>query len=191
MGIQELLAKNGWSLHVGDPYIMGWIIFGGYIITSVLCLFSGVSKAKLEGYHKNSIFWFGLSIIMLLLGINKQLDLQVLFIVIGRIIAHSQDWFDIRREVQKIFIIGSATSSFIFIAIIFWFFKKQLLKNIFVLVGVILVFSFVLIRAFSINHIVVIPSQINYIGSIQMGYVIETVGILCICYGALHEIITK
>jgi len=191
MGIQELLAKNGWSLHVGDPYLMGWIIFGGYLIASILCLFTGISKAKLEVSHKNLIFWFGLSIIMLLLGINKQLDLQVLFIAIGRIIAHSQGWFDIRREVQKIFIISSALSSLIFIAITSWFLKKQLLKNIIIIIGFILIFSFVLIRAFSINHIVFIPSQLNHVGSIKLKYVLESCGILCICYGALQELIKK
>ena len=191
MDIEKELARQGWRIVVGDPYPMGWIIFAGYLVAAAMCLYIGVSIVKqknLNDIKKNCLFWFGLSIFMVLLGINKQLDLQTLFISIGRIIAHYHGWFDIRREVQKLFIIGLGFFSFLSLAAIMILFKKQFLENIFILIGIILVICFVLIRAATFNHITLIPHSLRIISFIHMKYVVESGSIILICFGAIRRI---
>ena len=41
---------------------------------------------------------------LIVLGINKQLDFQTLLTEIGRKIAHAQGWYEQRQEVQVIFV---------------------------------------------------------------------------------------
>ena len=190
MGIKKFFSSIGWSFHVGDPYLMGWVIFTAYIIVSLLCLFVGVSTRKLERGHekkKTIILWLGLSVFMVLLGINKQLDLQTLFFSIGRLIARSQGWFDKRREVQGLFIKGFTFICFVSLVTGYYTFKQQLIKNIFVLIGIILLLSFIIIRAASINHVEFIPEQIHILGSNHMKYVIELGGIVLVGFGARIE----
>ena len=190
MGIFELLTRNGWSLHVGDPYPMGWIIFSGYMITSVLCLFAGLSVKKLDydgEKKKDTIIWFGLSVIMFLLGLNKQLDLQVLFFDIGSIVSYSQGWFEFRREAQKLFIAGLGLAVIILLVTISVIFRRQLMKNKLIPIGTLLVVSYVLIRASTFSHIEFIPAGMRTISHIHMRYVLELTGIICIGYGAVKR----
>ena len=51
------------------------------------------------------MLWFGLSILLLVLGINKQLDLQTLLTALGREIAQENGLYESRREIQLIFVI--------------------------------------------------------------------------------------
>jgi hypothetical protein len=191
MQILAILEKNGWKLCIGDPYPLAWIIFTGYIISSVLCYYIGFSLNKINKGSKEKgdiIFWYGLSAILFFLGINKQLDLQTLFVAIGRSLANYQGWFDIRRGVQKIFIIG-----FFFISIISFiglgiFLKKQVFKNFYIILGVIMIVSYVLIRASTFNHIDFIPENLRVIYSIHMKYVLELFGILLVFYGAFKRL---
>lgn len=194
MSIQAILAileKNGWRLCIGDPYPIGWIIFAAYLIASVLCFYVGNSISKSNSINKEKrdiIFWYGLSILLFFLGINKQLDLQTLFTASGRAIAHSQGWYTIRREVQKIFIIGFTFISLFSLIGIGIFFKKQVLKNYYIIIGAIVIVFYVIIRASTFNHIEFIPSGLHTIFSIHTKYIIELLGLLFILYGAIKKL---
>jgi hypothetical protein len=111
-----------------------------------------------------------------------------MFVAIGRSFANYQGWYDIRRDVQKIFIIG-----FFFISIISFiglgiFLKKQVLKNFYIILGIIMIVSFVLIRASTFNHIDLIPENLRVIYSIHMKYVLELFGIALVFYGAFKKL---
>ena len=186
----ETLARYGWSFGIGDPYPMGWIIFVGYFIASALCLRKGVSIRPSSGGRddaKERIMWFGLCVMMLLLGLNKQLDLQVLLRAVGRMIAHSQGWFDMRREVQKVFLVVIAVVGTASLAIVFGYLRRQMVRNIFVVVGILLAVSFILIRAASFSHVDVIPAGLRAVSPRNMKYILESSGIVCICYAALSN----
>ena len=187
MSIIDLLAKNGWQFGFGDPYPVGYFICASYIAVSALCLYAGLSGNRITGADEKNgsiLLWSGLALILLLLGINKQLDLQSLLIAIGRILAISQGWFDNRREVQALFAgIFTILSACIFLFIV-WKLKTQFLENSYVLWGILLITSFIVMRALSINHIELNPFDTR----MHLSTIHETAGIACIGYGAIRRI---
>lgn len=183
-----------WHPHIGDPTVIGWTITVAYFIVTFLCYRAGlVAKEADSGIFKtkNAVVWFGLAAILLTLGINKQLDLQTLVINSGREIAKSNDWYGIRREVQFYFVMGLAVSGIILIGVLFWLTKGEWLAYWPILVGVVMLVSFVLIRASSFDHVDYLLSRWRTIGPFQMKYVVELAGLLIIGLGALRHIIPE
>jgi hypothetical protein len=121
-----------WSPGIGDPSVIGWLTVAAYLMAAGLCfrVFRATRggrsvralgstlvlvlpwpshRRRLEAVPvetRMAALWLGLAVLLLLLGINKQLDLQTVFTEIGRIVAHHYDWYDQRRNVQVIFIIS-------------------------------------------------------------------------------------
>ena len=60
--------------------------------------------ATLPANDRLASLWVSLAGVLLLLGVNKQLDLQTALTELGRIAAHAGDWYDVRRNVQVAFI---------------------------------------------------------------------------------------
>jgi len=88
----------GWSPQISDPTIWGWLTVVNYFGA-----FSCAAWAvRIDRRRAN--FWIFVSLIMLALGINKQLDLQALLTVVGREIALQDGWYQDRRVFQKWFI---------------------------------------------------------------------------------------
>ncbi|OQK17041.1 hypothetical protein AU255_03850 [Methyloprofundus sedimenti] len=86
-----------WQPQIGDPTAMGWITVALYffmalvafkVIVSVPVLFSAETAVKQKW------FWSLVTLILLILGINKQLDLQSLFTAIGKYYAHRDGWYE-------------------------------------------------------------------------------------------------
>src|SRR5438094_451884 len=50
-------------------------------------------------------FWLGTGIVLILLGINKQLDLQSDLTRLAKVVAHVEGWYDWRRDVQGVFLL--------------------------------------------------------------------------------------
>jgi hypothetical protein len=90
------LASADWSLGFNDPTVIGWLVTGGYFAVSILCVFAA-------GRHsfERVIFlsWLLLGLVLVLLCLNKQLDLQTLFKEWFDRIEVNQDWSGQRRMV--------------------------------------------------------------------------------------------
>jgi hypothetical protein len=93
---------------IGDPTIAGWITVATYFVTALLCL-----RARTVSIAVESHWWTGLTALMILMGINKQLDIQTLFTDIGRDMARAQGWYGQHRVLQGYFIIGLIVTSLI------------------------------------------------------------------------------
>ena len=96
---------------------MGWIITVAYFVAAFLCWRAGLAEKKqslISEFPKNYWLWFGLAAVLLVLGINKQLDLQTLLISLGRGIAIECGWYDSRRQIQIDFVLLAALFSSIF-----------------------------------------------------------------------------
>ena len=67
-----------WHLGIGDPSIWGWVTVGVYLLAVGCCYYQAnahkLPKQKLSGQSRK--FWWLLGAFLLLLAINKQLDLQ-------------------------------------------------------------------------------------------------------------------
>ena len=90
--------------------------------------------------------------LFLLLGINKQLDLQSALTEIGRMLAYSEGWYSKRQSVQVAFI-GFVTLLCILATIILLISARHAPASTWLaLLGTAFVFGFVLIRASSFHH---------------------------------------
>jgi hypothetical protein len=102
------VSYGHWSVGIGDPTVAGWITVGVYFLAAWLSARTRNAPSP-EGH-----WWLVVSVLMLGLGINKQLDLQSLLTEIGRDVARAQGWYDERRHaVQLDFIAAMLTSGIV------------------------------------------------------------------------------
>jgi hypothetical protein len=126
--------------------------------------------------------WLGLAVILLLLGINKQLDLQTALTEIGRILARRQGWYDNRRRVQAVFIACVALFGLATFRAVLLLARGELRSLRAVLAGTLFLICFVTIRAASFHHIDMFLGT-NLVG-FRMNWIIELGGIAFIIAGA-------
>ncbi|MGB5076176.1 MAG: hypothetical protein WBO17_01695, partial [Sphingorhabdus sp.] len=98
-----------WQPGIGDPSFMGWLTVIAYFGAAFLSFRAAIIANTKSVDHRSpanteQIFWFAMTVILIFLGINKQLDLQSLFTAVAREIAKSQDWYSDRRVYQILFI---------------------------------------------------------------------------------------
>jgi len=137
--------------------------------------------------RRSFFFWSIISVLMVLLGINKQLDLQSLFTEIGRQIARHQGWMDQRRDVQFWFIVVlgiiAMISFVLFIAAMRDLFKRYILA----FVGLFVLISFIIIRAVSFHHVDELLG--SRVFDIKMNWLLELTGIYTIFVAGIIDII--
>jgi hypothetical protein len=148
------VASFNWTPKIGDPTFVGWLTVVLYFVTAISCWISA-RKVELDGRRRlnEHLSWRFIAILFLALGINKQLDLQTALTEAGRVVAHLQGWYEQRRLVQSAFIgLVAATCVTAAITLLFWM-RRAPIPTWLALMGTILVFGFVLIRAASFHHI--------------------------------------
>jgi hypothetical protein len=180
-------ADGRWVAGIGDPSPMGWITTAAYGVAVALAArnaFAARRSAAPVG------FWITLTVVMLLLGINKQLDLQTWFGQTGRDMALSQGWYGQRRTVQATFIVllGAGAMTFVAAARRYWAARWQEYRWVFL--GVVLLAVFIVIRAASFHHI---DEFIHFdLGKTTLGRALEIVGVIvvgaaCMQWHAAHR----
>lgn len=153
-----------------------------YILLFILSIYY-VRRIKSNGNKELRVLWIFIAGILLLLGINKQLNFQTLLIIIGRSLANKQGWIENRRMVQEMFAIAFAFGIFVLCTIMIFRIRHILLKSWVEISGVGILFAFTLIRAGSIDHIHKIEKVESMLTHIHG---LEFVGILII-FLALHR----
>jgi hypothetical protein len=139
-----------WQPGIGDPSFMGWFTVFSYFACAMVAFRAARRNA---GAGSLPFFWRGVCVLMIALGINKQLDLQSLFTEIGRQVARHQGWMEDRRVVQFWFIVSLGTiavGSFLWVV----FFLRDSFKQFrLAFTGIFLLLLFVMIRAVSFHHV--------------------------------------
>jgi len=92
--------EGHWKDKAGDPSVMGWLVTAVYLGTAGLCLANVRRREKSTHAVSYPWFWWFLGLTLLCLGINKQLDLQMLLADIGRTYARTMGWYRTRKPVQ-------------------------------------------------------------------------------------------
>ena len=110
-------------------------------------------RASRRGRAASPRFWCVLTAALLVLGLNKQLDMQTLLNDIGRRMAMTEGWYGRRRIYQALFIGVVATAGLTAVGGVSWLAHRQWKKNILALVGTVFLYVFVLIRASSFHHV--------------------------------------
>ena len=98
------------TLHgIGDPTVMGWTITCAYLVAGGLsyraagrCADPGRGNRgpRRKAAPRIRRVWLGLAGILILLGINKQLDFQLWLTHAGRWLARTQGWYEQRLYAQ-------------------------------------------------------------------------------------------
>ena len=171
--------ENGrWVASIGDPTVIGWVTVVVYFTVAIICMKAATSA----GSNKSEkLFWLCLTIFLIALGINKQLDFQTLLTQIGRDIAFAQGWYQNRRIVQLGFIIlvGVLGVSGLTILLIMYRNASSAIKIAFI--GCIILFVFILMRASSFHHVDILINM--KLAGVRMNGILELGGLAVIGMG--------
>lgn len=138
-----------WHAGIGDPTVFGWLTVLAYILAIYFC----AKKAKsFEQLDHDSGFWYGLTVFLILLGINKQLDLQTWFTQTIKDNALAHGWYVHRRPVQIIFLMMLGLGFFIVLISLQLFLTNSWRRYRLAWLGITLLCTFILMRASSFHH---------------------------------------
>jgi hypothetical protein len=185
MHLLPILAVRGpdgrWEPGIGDPSPMGWIITLAYFIACGLCVWAGVKERESFRVSRESLvwqFWFAAAGILLLLGFNKQLDVQSLLTQVGRDAAQSGGWYSSRRAVQALFVL-------VMIALgvgagILGYRKMRLVWRRYrlPLIGITLLATYVIVRMASFHHVDILLNDFG------LNWILEFGGCAILAYAA-------
>jgi hypothetical protein len=140
---------DGWRFELDNPTVLGWSVVGVYALAAVSCAIRALRAPPSEPRR----IWRLLAAGLAFLGVNKQLNLQTMLIVVGRNLARAQGWTHQRRKVQLAFAVVFTLAG---MALLAWFLSTQqdfFKRHRLALAGVAILIGFVLLRAATINHL--------------------------------------
>jgi len=127
--------------------------------------------------------WLLIAIALLLLGINKQLDLQTLVIQKVRRQAYAHGWYADRRRYQIDFIAAiSVVGLIVTVGLLIWL-RRALRCLVVAIVGMGLLVLFVAIRATSFHYV---DRALSLGGRVRVNWIIELCGIGLVAFAALR-----
>jgi hypothetical protein len=173
-----------WHPTIGDPSFIGWFTVGAYFAGAVLTFWA--ARAHPENDRRSFYFWVLVSLLMVLLGINKQLDLQTLLTEIGRQVARYQGWMEQRRTVQFWFIVFFSILAAVGFLEFVYFMRNCFRRFMLAFIGLFFLLTFIIIRAASFHHFdeVLRFSILDF----EMNWIFELTGIFTIIAAAVAGI---
>ncbi|MEM8549059.1 MAG: isopropylmalate isomerase [Pseudomonadota bacterium] len=170
-------VSNRWSPQIGDPTFMGWVTVAAYFVTALACFIAAGVR------HRDKRFWYFLFIVLFFLGVNKQFDFQSALTAVGRCVAQMHGWYQDRRQVQFVFIIGLLAVFGVVLLVAFHKMVHKLERVGIALLGFGLLLTFVAVRAVGFHHFD------EFIGTsvrgARMNWVLELGGITLIFLNAV------
>lgn len=146
-------AFSTWSPGLGDNNLMGWVIVALYLLAA----FASATVARRGPFpqqtqSREQLFWWLSALLLVLLALNKQLDLQSLLTSLGRCVAVDQGWYDDRRIVQRWFVVSVLTGGALIVTALGLLLRDTFARTGLALLGLGFVSVFVVIRAASFHH---------------------------------------
>lgn len=142
---------GNWSPGIGDPSFVGWFTTFAYFATAALCL--RAAKRTPRSDRREHTIWLVLAMLFVMLGVNKQLDLQSALTELGRISARRSGWYERRAHVQRLFIAAICIIAAVASALgVFVTWRASREARIAIIGGVVIA-AFVAIRAASFHHV--------------------------------------
>jgi hypothetical protein len=172
-----------WAPGIGDPTFLGWFTVVAYAAATFLCyrLRGRFSPDADSLRRKERFYWGGMTLLLLFLCINKQLDLQTAMTEFFRGVAKRDGWYAIRYEFQVTFIAAMAMGLFV-AAAVFWVMARRLpVSARRAGLGLIIVAVFVLIRAASFHKIDRLLGE--RVLHFKLNWVLELGGIAVVIHG--------
>jgi hypothetical protein len=136
---------------------MGWVTVALYLLAAWTCFLcarrsrAAVAQAPSDCWEPR--LWALFALVLLALGINKQLDLQTAFTEVMRGLAKEEGWYEARRHYQHAFIAALAVvAACAGVAVAFmtrWLDRTVQLGAF----GIAFLLTFVTVRAMSFHHV--------------------------------------
>lgn len=184
-----VLAAKRWSPGIGDPTPIGWTTVALYLVAAWLAVEAAIRTRRLDDisprgdWRRESArrarlrwFWFSTAAVLLLLGLNKQLDLQRLVTQIGRDIAKEGGWYRDRKPVQvalAFVALGAGVAAMGWVA---WMLRDVASRIGVALAGLLVLFVFIAAR---INSLHAIDAAMRA-GPLPMKWSLEILGIVLV-----------
>ena len=158
-------------LHDQGP--LAWFVVAGYLIGALLAF-----RAAAPAIGRERVFWLATAAIMILLGINKQLDLQSDLTDFARAAAHSEGWYSWRRDIQGVFLLVMALGT-IAVGTLLWRWLRGVTVSAKVAaMGLVILLAFIFLRAASFHHIDYWVTI--HVAGMRSGWWLELLGIVVI-----------
>jgi hypothetical protein len=158
---------------IHDQGALAWFIVLGYFVAGLLAF-----RARSAAAGRERSLWLGTGVAMILLGFNKQLDLQSDLTQIVRTVAHTEGWYSWRRDLQGLFLLGMAVGAAVFALLLWRWLRGASGSARTAAVGLVILLAFIFVRAASFHHIdywVTVP-----IAGMRSGWWLELAGIAVI-----------
>lgn len=161
-----------------DHSAIAWWIVAAYFGGAAAALWAGRLARS-----RDRRFWFGTAILLLLLGLNKQLDLQSILTSTARSMTRHAGWYPERRVIQGLFLLTLVvTACAVVLGLLKWL-RRSTAPVKSAAFGIALLVVFIVIRAASFHHIDAWVT-VNA-GGLRRGWWLELAGIAVIAASAL------
>lgn len=148
------MTEFNWTPGIGDPTPMGWLTVALYLGTAVAAWrVARRLRAAGAATQSEAFVWAAIAVLFLLLGINKQLDLQSAVTELGRVLAYAQGWYGQRYTIQVAFVAAVGSACLVAATVLLVLLRGAPAPAWLALFGTVVVMLFVTIRAASFHHI--------------------------------------
>ena len=187
-----MLSEVGgrWHPGIGDPTVGGWITVAAYFSAALLAYSAQrlhsddlANKAGSANAKSLALFWLLVAGTLVLLGINKQLDLQTWLTEVGRDLAQAQGWYAERRPIQALFVAALTIVGLAGMAILIVILRRLFRQVGDGLFGLGLLVTFIAVRAASFHHV----DQLLKSGVVRLNWALELGGIGLIALSAWRQ----
>jgi hypothetical protein len=180
------VADARWRFGIGDPTSVGWLTVAAYAVAAALSIQAFRTARAAEqrlaltdprasrDQRSMKQLWMLIAATMILLGIDRQLDLQTLLIQQVRDRAYANGWYSDRRRYQVDFIAAvSVIGVFVTIGLAIWL-RRVFTRVALAIAGLAMLVSFVAIKAASFHYI---DEALSFGKEFRVSAVIELSGI--------------
>ena len=157
-----------------DPTLLAWFITVVYLVAAAATSIA----ARGAAVDRERIFWAGCTALLLLLGFNKQLDLQGYITTGGRSLAKQSGWYEQRRLVQAVFVVTLCAAAAAVSAMLAVWLRRSAAELKVAAAGIVLLFTFVVWRASSFHHMDVWVTR--NVAGMRIGWWLELAGTVVI-----------
>jgi hypothetical protein len=181
-------------VEAGDPTILGWFISALYVLAGLLALrawwkyrSSGGDVQSLlpaaAGLQRLATWWLVVAVLMILLGLTKELDLlQKMVRVWGRAAVANHGWYANRAIVQRAFVALMALVLAGAGGVVLYYFRSILARIIPALAGMALVLLYALLQTAAFNGFRdAMPTNFD-----AVVWLLEPAGVLLVLWCAIH-----